>query len=484
MADVPIQFGPWEPDKAPHQSPALTEATNVLPLAGAYIPFPSLSPVAGAVLDAPATGFYAAPLLNGTPLVFAATANQIVRIDNGATTVAYDAGGIATAAWRFTSFKGSVIAVNPYANPLGAAPGGMFEELGGDPPRAKVVGVVAQNFLVLGNLQNDGPDGLQPNRIRWSGFNNADTWGTNVGTQADFQPMPDEGGPVISITGRETGTVFQRNAITRMQYVGGATVFDFTTVELNRGAISAGAVCDIGGLIFFIADDGFFVWDGTSSVAIGSDKVDRTFNELVDHNRLDAIVSGFDPVTRSVLWAFPEVGNTAPSTIFAYSIPDGRWSRIDVPLQQITQSATLAAPIEGMPTPDLFDGTFDDPSFAGGRPILAAIDSNNQYCTFEGPSLASTITTGDFQTTTNMRGFVSGVRPLVDTAQVRMAVGERDQRSADAVTWNTSTALERDGVCPQRVSGRYMRFRQTTEAGAIWSRATGIELRLTQRGRR
>lgn len=484
MADVPLQFGPWEPDRAPHQSPALTEATNVLPLAGAYIPYPSLSDITGTTLSAPATGFYAAPLLNGTPIVYAATATQIQRVNNGSLSLAYDAGSISTAPWRFTSFKGRVIAINPYVNPLGAVPGSPFADLGGSPPRAKVVGVVAQNFLVLGNLQNDGVDGLQPNRIRWSGFNNADTWGTDVGTQADFQPMPDEGGPVVAITGRETGTVFQRNMISRMQYVGGATVFDFTTVELNRGAVSTGAVCDIGGLVFFIADDGFFVWDGTSATAIGSDKVDRTFNDLVDHNRLDTIVSGFDPITRSVLWAFPEVGNVSPTTIFAYSIPDARWSRIDVPVQQLTQSATLATPLESMPTPDLFDGTFDDPSYAGGRPVLAAIDQTNTYATFQGANLPATITTGDYQTSTNMRGYISGVRPLVDAAGVKMAVGERDARSADAVVWATATALERDGVCPQRTDGRYLRFRMTTLAGETWNRATGLELRLTQRGRR
>lgn len=484
MDDVAVQFGAWEPDRAPHQSPALTEAINVLPVAGAYVPYPSLAPVANTVLPSPATGFYAAPLLNGQPIVYAASAQKIYRVNNGSLTLAHDAGGISSAAWRFTSFKGRVIAINPNASPLGAIPGGSFSALGGTPPRAKCVGVVAQNFLVLGNLQNDDVDGLQPNRVRWSGFNNADTWGTDVGTQADFQPMPDEGGPVIAITGRETGTVFQRNAISRMQFVGGANVFDFTTVEEGRGAVSTGSVCDIGNTVFFVADDGFFAWDGTASTAIGSNKVDRTFNELIDHTRLDAIVSAFDPVSRCVLWAFPEVGMTSPTVIFAYSLANGNWSRINLAVQQLNQSATLPAPLDTMPTPDLFEGSFDDPAFAGGRPILAAIDANNQYGTFTGPNLASIITTGDYQTATNMRAMVNGVRPLVDAAGARIAVGDRDARSADAVAWASSTGLERDGVCPQRTNGRLLRFKQTTVAGEAWSRSTGIELRLGLGGRR
>lgn len=484
MADVPIAFGPWEPDRAPHMSPALSEAVNVLPVAGAYAPFPAHVETDGAFLPTPARGFFAAPLADGSPIVFGATDSAIYRLRMGSTQLLYSNPGMATAPWSFAQFSGRIIAVNPGAPPLGATPGNAFTALGGSPSPAHCCAVVEKNFLVLGNLVADGVDGAVSNRVRWSGFVNPDTWGTSVGTQADFEDMPDEGGPVVAITGRETGTVFQRKAIVRMQYVGLPNVFAFTTVEQGRGALSAGAVCDVGNLDFFISDDGFYVWDGTGATPIGTDKVDRWFATRVNMDRLDRIVSGFDPVSRCVLWAFPQAGETYPSTMLAFSLGDGRWTQVDVAVEQIGASATLPTSLELMPTPDLAHISFDDPAYAGGVPVLAAIDSSHVYGTFTGAPLAATLVTGDWQSKTGQRSYITGVRPLIDCPGVTVATGGRDQTGAHSVSWGADTGVGVDGACPQRADGRYVRYRMTTPANEAWTRAVGIEPAMRASGRR
>jgi hypothetical protein len=146
--------------------------------------------------------------------------------------------------------------------------------------------VVNRDYLVLGNLDGE-IEGHVANRVRWSGILNPDTWGTDVGTGADFEDMHDEGGPVVQITGRSVALVFQRKAITRMQYTGNATVFAFTTLEIGRGAVAAGAVCDIGSLVFYRADDGFFAHDGTQSIPDRHRPVDDWFANNADSTKLD-----------------------------------------------------------------------------------------------------------------------------------------------------------------------------------------------------
>jgi hypothetical protein len=480
---VPIQFGPWEPDRAPHMSPSLSEATNVLPVAGAYAPFPTIVPSVGTALPAPAKGFFSIPLADGAPLVYGATNDDIYQIGNGFTARRFDGTGLSPGYWRFAQFDGRTIAINPSVNPKGAVPGGDFTDLGGTPPKAVTCGVV-NNFLVLGNLISDGVDGYQPNRIRWSGFNDPDTWGTNVGTQADFQPMPDEGGPVIAVTGREIGTVFQRKCISRMQYVGTPNVFDFQVVESGRGAISTGSVCDIGNLVFFLADDGFYVWDGASATPIGTDRVDRWFNSMLDHNRVDDIISGFDPVTRCVLWGFPRPAMPGIQTIIAFSIGDQRWTSIEYPIQALGASQSLPTTLEDMPAPDTFGGSFDDPAFAGKAPVLAGIDGNNTYGTFSGGALPATLTTGDYQSSPGSRSFVTSVRPIVDSSGVTIAVGERDQTTANVVMWKDPVSLNRAGTTPQRNDGRYLRYKLEIPANDSWNRAVGLEVELKGTGRR
>jgi hypothetical protein len=81
--------------------------------------------------------------------------------------------------------------------------------------------------------------------------------------------------------------VFQRKAITRMQYTGNpSTVFAFTVLELGRGAVSAGAVCDIGGAVVLPRRRRLFRHDGTQSIPIGTGKVDDWFAANADPSKL------------------------------------------------------------------------------------------------------------------------------------------------------------------------------------------------------
>jgi hypothetical protein len=480
---TPLKFGEWLPDKAPHMSPALSQAENVLPLADDYAPFPAHVPITGTDLPSAAKGFFPTLLPDGLPIVYGATKDTIYLIRNGALVSVYAAGTLSAKRWWFGQVGGKVCAGCEGLAPVGGELGASMAALGGDPPFAAVGAVVDRDFLVLGNLQNEPVDGSVPNRVRWSGMMNPDTWGTDIATGADFEDMHEQGGPIIQIT--SGGLVFSRKAITRMTRTGNAsTVFAFTTLELGRGAVASGAVCEAGPLVFFRADDGFFLHDGTQSVPIGTGKVDDWFANNADSSKFDFMRSAFDPVHRCFLLAFTEVGQTTNSAILCFSLADAKFTLIRLAMEEIAASATLPATIESMPTPDTDPISWDDPSRAGKKPVLGGIDSTHTYGTFTGTNLASILATGDFQSSPGQRAFVVGVRPIVDAANVQIAVGEREQASKDAIVWNPAASLGVDGVCPQRFDGRYLRFRQTTQAGEAWTRSVGLEIDISDGGAR
>lgn len=482
---VPLQFGEWRPDMAPHQSPALVTADNVLPLAGAYAPVPAHVAQSGMGLPTAAKGMFTTVQDSGEPLVYLATAASIYRLTSGGVVLAYSGAPIKAQRWWFARVGGKVCAGCAGLNPVGGNIGSPFAMLGGSPPRAAVGAAVHRDYLVLGNLQNEPVDGTVPNRVRWSGIENPDTWGTSVATGADFEDMHEEGGEVVQITGLTVGLVFQRKAITRMEYSGNpATVFDFTTLELGRGAVAAGAVCDIGSMVFFRGDDGFFAHDGMESIPIGTGRVDDWFRNNADPAQLNLMRSGYDPVHRCVLWAFAENGQTANSAILCYSIGEQKFTLIRVGMQEIGASATLPATLESMPTPDTDPLSWDDGSRAGKAAALAGMNSSGVYGTFTGAPMASTIITGDFQSAPGERSFVTGVRPLVDALGVQVAVGAKNEATSDNVAWGASNGLGVDGTCPARTDARYLRYKQTTQTGESWTRAVGLELMIDSGGER
>lgn len=474
MSSVPLQYGEWKPDEAPHQSPDLVTADNVLPIAGAYGPFPAHVPLV--TLPNPAKGLFTTIQDSGAPLIYAATQDTIYRIGTSATSV-YSAAPIKAKRWWFARVGGKICAGCTGLPPVGALiNSATFSPLGGSPPSASVGAVLHRDYLVLGNLQNDGVDGTVPNRVRWAGRDNPDSWGTNIATGADFEDMPEEGGPVIAITGKSDGLVFQRKAISRMSYSGNPqTVFEFSVLELERGAVATGAVCHVGELVYYRADDGFFAHNGIQSIPIGTGRVDDWFANNADPSKIDLMRSGYDPIHRCVMWAFAENGQTANSAILCYSIAEGKFTLLRVPMQELGLSATLPASLESMPTPDTDPISWDDGTRAGKRPILAGINSTNAYGTFSGTPLASTIVTGDFQSAPGQRSFVSKVRPIIDAAGVQISIGAKNEATKDTVAWASATSLGVDGSCPARTEARYLRFKQTTLSGETWTRTVGLE---------
>jgi hypothetical protein len=481
----PITFGEWRPDAPTHMSPALVQADNVLSIAGSPAPFPAHVPIAGTALPLPAKGFFPALLSDGTPMIYGATRDSVYLIRNGSFRIVYTTYPARVKRWWFAQVGGKVCAGCDAVPPVGAELGKDMVALGGNPPTAAVGAVVNRDYLVLGNLKNEEADGTVENRVRWSGVMNPDTWGTDIATGADFEDMHDEGGPVMAITGRSVGLVFQRKAITRMQFTGNpSTVFAFTVLELGRGVPCAGAVCDAGPIVCYYSDDGFFAHDGSQSIPIGDTKVNDWFAKNADPAKFDLMRSGYDPAHRCVLWAFTEVGQSVNSAILCYSIPEARFTLIRLGMQDIASAATLPASIESMPTPDTDPLSWDDASRVGKQPVLAGIDQTNTYGSFTGATLAATITTGDFQANPGSRAFVSGVRPIVDASGVQVAVGTKSQLTSDPVVWRPASAQGADGTCPQRADARYHRFKMTTPAGANWSRAVGLELDLQEAGER
>jgi hypothetical protein len=515
---VPIEFGEWLPDLPEVDNPGAVEALNVIPSEGCYTPFrdmvvegpdapltyvgdpltfgglPLTSPIGDPTLPEAAKGAVQVFDRFGSPRVYAGTTLGLYGLQGSAFVKGYepvfqlDAQNL----WSFVSFGWSLVALHPQVAPLVADVGGdgTFSPLGGSPPIASC-GARVGNFLVLGNLDNEAdPDGAQqPQRIRWSGFNNIEVpWITDPATQADFNDMPSEGGAVTAISGREYGTVFQERSVSRMTYSGLPTVFDIETIEENRGAISAGAVADIGAFVFFIAEDGFYIWNGTNASPIGDNKVNRYFFNRLNYNARRHIVSAVDVVNKCVMWAFPTGSSSVPDEIIIYSYKENRFSHSDKVVETLLSGYTLDTSLDDL-TGNLDTGypiSFDDDFYKGRRPYLAGFDSNHTFGFFDGAAREVTLDTAEYTGPGGLRVFSNLARPIVDLATPAATIQPiyRDQFRGETPVFGSVVGQEITEECPVLVDARYVRFRMGIPAATNWSHARGVELWRKTTGRR
>lgn len=481
-----VEFGEWLPDMPELDNPGAVEALNVIPGEGGYVPFKQLSPIDGLTLPEKAVSGIRlynrgddAQLYVGTLTgLYTKQAAAMAKVYTTPFTLFYEN------MWQFTQFGQYIVGLHPQVHPVvgDVGAGTPFTPLGGSPPIAAVGGRVG-DFLVLGNLfsEDDPDDPRQPQRIRWSGFNNIEApWITDPATQADFNDMPSEGGAVMGITGREFGSVFQARNISRMSYVGLPTVFDIETVETARGAISSGCIVDIGAAVFFIAEDGFFIWNGTNSTPIGDNKVNRYFFRQLNWKKRALIQGAVDYVNNAIVWAFPTDDTGALKEIITYSYKENKFTHTILTIEALINATPFGVSLDelvGNLDTD-YPLTFDDAFWTDGRSTLGAFDTDHTFGLFNGANMEATIDTTESTGPDSLRVFVNSARPIIDINAPASTIStiRRDQLIGGSLIIDDPVGQEITGECSVFSDARYTRFRVGVPAGTAWQHARGVQV--------
>jgi hypothetical protein len=493
-----LTFADYTPDAPSYLSGSVPAARNVVPrvdgtdgpLRG---PVPYSDPLPG-----PCRGAIAARDSSGATYMIAATASQIYQLTGRAWSPIGRAGGYTTPTegdWHFAQFGDRIVGTNGEDEPQSWVLGSpAFADLAGAPV-ARFVAAIEPGFVMLG--QYDAGDGVVTGGLSWSGYNDATLWpvpGTQAATsvQRDVQELPNGGAvqAIIPAVAGANAVILSERAIHRVEYVGPPSIFAFREVDRSRGCICPNGVAQVGSTVYFIGEDGFLAYDGSSIAPIGQGKVDATFLSQVDRGQLHRVYASVDPDRRLVVWAYPTAGASAPRNWLVYSYATGKWRPGDDPslaVELLVAARTAAATLDdlemsGMDLDAPGAPSFDAPVYSGGQRVFAGFDTAHRLVSFDGSTLPARIETQDTDSQDGRRIFVSGIRLLTDAPTYSAGVGMRESL-ADSVMYSPATAPGRDGMCPQRVSTRYGRAFAQIPAGVPWTYLQGAEAVLRSDGR-
>jgi hypothetical protein len=279
--------------------------------------------------------------------------------------------------------------------------------------------------------------------------------------------------------GGEIGVVFQEYAITRMLYVGAPIIWQFDTVETNKGTRLPHSVIKVGGNIFYIGHDDFYVFNGAVSTPIGQGKIFKTFkadfNDAAAVHLMSSMASVDDTV---VLWSY--VDKLGVSKMIAYNWVSNRWAGpINISAYRLFHFLAEGYTLDSLDALnnniDSYQISFDDDSLKGGMRSFAAMDSNYKLSTFTGNPLTAVFETGDKQLTDGKKSLVTNIIPMVEgiSASSSVAISSR-VTTKDTHTFSSNIVANSEGECPIINEGRYHRFRVTVADG--FDHAYGIEI--------
>ena len=491
---LPVQFGEWLPDQPPTGLQGVVTATNVIPDANSYRPFPSLVPFATGVqgrcrggivaTDGAGNNYNYVGDASALYSLVATSFTAVTRAVGGAYSIATDD------FWEFVNWGNTIIAVNGFSDlPQQISLGGTtFTNLSVG-VKAKHI-TVMKDFVVLGNISDSASNVY---RVRWSAINNPTSFTADAATLADYQDLPSEGGPVQKVLGGEFGVVLQQKAVWRMLFVGSPLIFQFDKVHDKIGAYAPQAAVRFQENTYFLAEDGFYAFDGSGVNPIGRGKVDKFFFSDVAIANINRTWAYVDTPNKLVMWAYPSGSNSGgnPDKILVYSWAFEKWALvegidIEVLMNSVTTGYTLDALDALYGSLDDIPVTLDSPQWQGGQFISAAFNSSHALARFNGSAMAATLESGEFQLFPDSRAQVEEVRPLVDglSASLSVVLVNRNNLTESASVGGVQTYPNTTGFCQFRVDARYFRLRLSTSHATEFLHIIGAQVKAVPTGRR
>ncbi len=482
-----IQFGEWLPDQADIMNPGVTVATNVLPAANGYHSMNGFVPYSNAATGT-IKGIFAAKDAASNTKLFAGDATNLYLHNSSTNNLdAVGKGGgytlTDTEKWRFAQFGNYVLCAGGVGETIQSFQLGSssaFADLT-NAPKADFLAVV-RDFVWAANV--DSGSGRIPFRCQWSGFNNITSWTSGV-DQADFQDLPDSGA-ITGMVGGEYCTILTERAIYRATYAGPPLIWQFDKVVSERGCAFSGSVCNSGNLVFFLASDGFYAFDGQKTVSIGSEKVNEFFKKDFDSNYDFRMSSHVDPLNEVAMWSYTSTQSPTgqPDKIIMYNYVLNKWSLAEVEADLLSPLFSSGYTVDGLgnlsATVDGLSIQLDSRTFKGGQYFFGGAYGNKIY-TFSGSPLSGTIETSEAPLSMGKHSIITRVYPYYEDGSVEISIGTRDTQAATH-QYGSVAIPNTSGFAPFRAQGRYHRAKAIFSGG--WSKAVGIDVEARQIGRR
>lgn len=400
--------------------------------------------------------------LSGVRRIIAGAATKLYELSGGAWSDVSRASAYNASAdnrWSIAQFGNTTLAANKADTMQRSTGAGVaFADISGS-PKADIIFSVGSQVMAL-NI-DDGTN--KPDGWAVCALNDETDWVASLTTQAASGRLVSTPG-VLTAGARlgEFAVAYKNKTIYMGRYVGTPSIWDWTPVAGGEaGCVGKDAICDLGGVHFFVGDDNIWLFDGTRPIPAADGTVRQWFNDNCSPSFRYRCKCVFDRKNNRVWVFFPSASASTCDSALVYHVVNKKWGRSNRSVQ-----AVLAYISAGL-TYDTWDSagatydtlpsvSFDSPFWLSGNPALAAFNTSHQLQTLDGASTSSSFTTGDvgddaqYSLLTGVRlRYATGYAPTAATIQMF-----RKTNSGDSYTAGDSGSIA-DGKFDKMVEDRW-----------------------------
>ena len=197
----------------------------------------------------------------------------------------------------------------------------------GAPTKSKyaLVSTPDRHLVCLGTEQTVGvPSTQDPLFVRFSDQENVSVFEETATNTAGGQKLTDGNFIVTAVRSRGQILIWTDTALHGMQYVGPPYTFGFQQLGANCGCIGPHAAIDVNGVAYWMADDAFWVFDGTAK------KMPCTVQDYVfkDINLVQGfkVCAGLNTQFNEVTWFYCSITSDFVDRFVSYNYLENVWS--------------------------------------------------------------------------------------------------------------------------------------------------------------
>jgi hypothetical protein len=304
--------------------------------------------------------------------------------------------------WRFAQYGDISLAVTK-SDILQSSTTGAFADVTGA-PKASIVEVVGPFVFMFDTNEATFNDSL--NRWWCSALGDSTDWTPDIATQSASGILTSTPGKILA--GRRFGEAviaYKEKSMYLGVYVGPPAIWEFRLLPEDAGALSQEVVIDIGTAEsprhIFMGYDDFYVFDGSRAIPVGDARLRETVFSQVSRNKQFLSAAMHDRLRSLVYFFYPSSDNNTLDKSVVYNYRTNKWGRDDREIQfpmEFTIAATTYADLGTLfATYDSFpDTSYGNAFLSAGSPNPAIFNTSNELKTLTGPSVTSSVTTGDY----------------------------------------------------------------------------------------
>jgi|TARA_R110000796_G_scaffold224109_1_gene340383 hypothetical protein len=196
--------------------------------------------------------------------------------------------------------------------------------------RLTLISPTTRHLIHFGTETDIGDTSTQDNMfIRFSDQEGINRYTIEATNTAGSQRLQDGTKIIGSIVAKENILVWTDNALYTMKFVGAPFTFGFEQVGTNCGLIGKNAAIEIDGVAYWMSNNGFFAFDGTSN-SLSCSVEDFVYDDF-DTTKGQQVYAGINNLYTEVVWYYPTQGSTFNNRYVVHNygeggdIPMGNW---------------------------------------------------------------------------------------------------------------------------------------------------------------